>query len=233
MTEENKCMQLVIPGAVNMTTDIGPYSQAEAERLRKEERQIDGVMFIDKLEQDKIIKEEVPKYEKAKKQYEALSAKLNARAKKLVMAMKKSDKTADVKDTLSDDFGMAVNFTAEFVGIDLEVEDNNTITYKWLQREVGDTYGGIEGDERTLDLPEDMKPMLAKYWEARKEAKRANDAVVEAQDKLFNRANRAADARGAHAIINMTEAEREEVKRLREAVKNGVTVEKLLTAGKK
>lgn len=230
MTDNNKA-EVVLPQNVTLTQDLGPYMQGQQEKERKLERQVKGVMFLDKLEQDRILKDETPKYEKAIKQAEVISKKVVAAAKRAVADLKKDDRAVELKAAMKE-FGIAVTVTPEFKSVDLEVEGVNSINYSWLIRETGERYGGMESDSLELEIPEKMAELLKKYWDARKEAKRAKDAIIAAQEKLNDRANRMADAEGALAIRGMGEDEREEMKSVYEDVKNGIDAGKLIGSGK-
>jgi len=194
---------------ISLTTDPGPYNKELSEKVQRETQLVSGMMFIDKIEKEKVKKEQTPVYEKATKQMELLLKKINSKAVKLVNDMKDDEIFTSVKIAMSA-LGIEVRCGVNFCKVDMDERNSNTIVYtRSVTRRGQDRYDYTwSTDERELGFNEELKELQAKYWEQYDIAEEAKDKIIAAETALRDRANRMADAQGLVALNNMTDADR-------------------------
>lgn len=226
-------VQLVTPSEVLMKNDPGPFNQKIAEKVQRETQLVSGLMFVDKIEKEKIVKDQTPIYEKAIKQMELLKAKILIQGKKAVGVLKNDELFVAAKSALSD-IGFEVKYSLQFVRLDMDERNSNSIVYtRKLEKLRSDSSyrDSWESDEIQLDFTDAMKTLQAKFWEQYDLADNAKDAIIKAETALRDRANRMSDAQGLVALQNMSAEDLEQVAAMHAAREN-VSVPKLL-AGKK
>ena len=223
----NESVSLVLPQNVNLTQDVGPYSQKQNEIERTQQKQVSAVAFLNKLEQEAILRAQEPVLEKLQKEHASITKKLDRAAAKLVGALKVEDAAKEVKAAL-----LAWGMTTVKLGATLD-----KINYDERVLEVSKTCGGTDYEklnaEEDVPFTPEMVTLVEKREKLDDQIRDVSNVMVEAQAKLKNRANLLADAQGALALKTMSKDEVEQVKDMYDTVKSGITVEKLLGAGKK
>lgn len=220
-------MQLVVPNAININSDVGPWSQKAAELDRKQTKQVAAVAFLNKLEQEAILRAQEPVLEKLNKDHSSVTKKLERAAKKLTGAVKVDEESKDLKAAL---LAWGLSTVKLSVALDKINYDERVIE---VTKKVGsDSYSTLDTE---IDIPfnDDMNKLADTRDGLEEKIRDVSNLMVDAQAKLKNRANLLADAQGALALKQMDNTEVEEVKAVYASVKSGITVEKLLGAGTK
>lgn len=232
VAQAGMAVQLVAPSEVLMKNDPGPYNQKVAEKVQRETQLVSGLMFVDKVEKEKIVKDQTPIYEKAMKQLELIKAKITVQGKKAVSALKNDELFIAAKSALSD-IGFEVKYSLQFCHVDMEERNSNRIVYKRKLEKISgessyrDTW---KSDEIELDFTDAMKTLQTKFWEQYDIAETAKDKIIKAETALRDRANRMADAQGLVALKNMSQEDLALVKEIH--VKREETDVTKLLAGK-
>lgn len=224
---------IVIPAVINLntTTDIGPRQEQRDALDRTQAKQVSAVAFLNKLEQEAIIRENEPVLEKLQKEFSALNKKVERQAARVLNAIKVDDDASAVKKALNDwgINGVKIGVELKRVNIDDRViEVEKSVSVKDESRYNSCINTGV------IDVAfDDVLTALADKVDALdKRMKDVQEILVTAHAKLKNRANLLADAQGALALKTMSKAEVEAVRDMYDTVKSGITVEKLLGAGK-
>ena len=218
---------LVIPANINLTTDLGPRQEQRDNVERTQQKQVSAVAFLNKLEQESILRAQEPVLEKLQKEHASVTKKLERAAAKVVGGIKVEDEAKEAKAAL-----IAWGVTSVKLSATLDV-----INYDERVIEVTKHIGGADYDklnaEVDISFTSDMIILADKRDALEDQIRDVTNIMVEAQAKLKNRANLLADAQGALALKTMSQDEISQVKDMYDTVKSGITVEKLLGTGKK
>ena len=218
---------LVIPTNINLTTDLGPRQEQRDNVDRKQQKQVAAVAFLNKLEQEAIMRAQAPVLKKLQKEHAGVTKKLQRAAAKLVGAVKLEEESKDVKAAL-----LAWGLPSVKLGAELTIinYDERCLEIKKTLSS-GDRYGATLESEVDVEFTAEMNTLTDKREKLDEQIRDVSNLMIEAQAKLKNRANLLADAQGALALRTMDESEVDDVKAIYDNVKNGITVEKLLGAG--
>lgn len=223
----SESVSLVLPQNVNLTTDLGPRQEQRDAVERTQQKQVSAVAFLNKLEQESILRAQEPVLEKLQKEHGSVTKKLERAAAKLLGTVKVEDEAKEAKAAL-----IAWGMTSVKLSATL-----NSINYDERVIEVAKHIGGADYDKLNAEVDVSFTPdmiVLADKRDALEDQIRVvTNVMVEAQAKLKNRANLLADAQGALALKTMSQDEVAQVRDMYDTVKSGITVEKLLGSGKK
>jgi hypothetical protein len=233
MGSEDKKQEVSPTDVVVLKHGVEDSVQADMKKEQAELKKVRGVMFLDKLNCEKILAEEKPKLAKAEADRKKYMAMLNKEGQ---AAINKLKFTADVKALrdLLGKFGVKfVKHSIEFVGVDAKKQVVH-YQHKVRQKNPKDRYGDrtLEG-AKELPFAAAMKDTAAKLKAAEDEVKRSQQAMTDAQAKLRDRANRMADVEGAMALRAMGAEEQAEVKKLYGDLQGGLSVKQLMAGTKK
>jgi hypothetical protein len=227
-------VQVIMPAAVTVNNDPGPYNQELQKKVQREQQLVSGAMFIDKVAKEKVKKEQTPIYEKACKQMELLQKKLTAKAKKMVSALKNDQSFQAVKDALSE-IGIEVKCSLEFVSVDMQERTSNAVLYKRVVEKISDAERYSDewkSEDIELDFTDEMKELQTKFWEQYDIASEAKAKIVAAEAMLKDRANRMADIQGLVALKNMSDDDKALAAEIQSHCEDK-DITKLLSSGKK
>jgi len=222
--------QALVPSEILIRHGNDPVTEESIAVEQKQLRTAKAVMFMDKVEQERIIEEAQPRLETAAKVIAAARIKLDKMAKTVVSKLKSSDEFADVRVALRAIKILGIKCGIEYKGMDMDAKkicfvrgigDYNQYSSEWDMQ-------GEDSVKFTQEMLAEFKIMNA----AEKEKKSCEKAILEAQSTLRNRANRMSDVEGAIAIKSMGKAEQEDAKEVYSHLKGGLSVGKLLGSGK-
>lgn len=193
--------------------------QAALKKLR-------GVMVLDKLNQEAIIKRVQPELELVKETIDELSEQLVKLGKREVGDLNLSTEFAAVKKAMRDLKINSLTFSIDFCGLDLVKKGK--IRFRRTIGEKSSPYSrSMSGDDAMPFTPE-MSALLTQLNEAQAKQKVLLEQITDAQSKLRDRANRMSDAEGAFALRTMSSDELAEVKDIYGRLESGMTVTALL-----
>lgn len=228
--ENNNNMQ-IIPANINarIVTEPSQYQQDTDKRDYRDKQTVDAVMYLNKLEQDKIILENRPRREKLEKDLASVFKKLERKAAKLLAGLKVDEEAKELKKALEawDILGVKFDISQQQLNIDERVvEITKKITCKH------ESYDGLSSEAIDVPFTDEMVKLADQYDKLVDDIRVVTKTLADAEAKLMNRALLRADAHGALAIKRMSTSDIEDVKSVYEKVSSGVTVEKLLGAKK-
>jgi hypothetical protein len=221
---------LVVPSEITLRHRSDDWTEgqvrAETEQLRKAK----AVLFLDKVQHEKTIKELEPKLEDLQLELANVVKAIDKAAASEIGDLKPSEEFADVKKALK---ALKINniaCTIELVSVSIE---NAEIVFK---RSIGDkerSYNRYVLDgEDTMKFTVEMKELKGQWKDVTEQIREVERKLLAARTALRDRANRMSDVEGAIALKNLNEDERVEVKELYTQLATGLNAHKLLD-GKK
>jgi hypothetical protein len=222
---------LIVPSKVILQHE-DPASQEAYNAEQKQLRQARAVMLLDKVEQENIIKDAKPRLEDATAEVARLNEKINKAGAKAVSKLKLSEEFADVKKALRAIKINSLECSIAFGGVEYtgkgRILFSRTVGRK-ARRDYGST-AVMVGDD-SMPLTEELQGLVAQLKEAEELRTQLLEAIMDAQTKLRDRANRMSDVEGAIALKNLDEAEAEEVKSVYANLQGGMSAAALLGSG--
>ena len=218
-------VSLVVPSEVVLRHKESEYVEAQSKIETEQLRKAKAVLFLDKVQHEKTIKELEPRREEVTRAMAKADADLQHLGAQAVGDLKPGVEFADVKKALRALKIYAFACHIEFVGTNIE---NNEIEFR---RSINDgeksSYRVIDGCD-TLKFTPEMKERKAEWKALKLELQDIERKLMEARTALRDRANRMADVEGAIALKNLNDEERVEVKELYTQLATGLNAHKLL-----
>jgi len=221
---------LVVPSEITLRHRSDDWTEgqvrAETEQLRKAK----AVLFLDKVQHEKTIKELEPKLEDLKLELAKVEKAINKAAELEIGDMKLNEEFADVKKALR---VLKINkFVCAIELVSVNTEDAEIV----FRRSVGDKestyrYNVLSGED-TMKFTFEMKELKGQWKELTNKIQEIERTLLEARTALRDRANRMSDVEGAIALKNLNEDERVEVKELYQQLATGLNAQKLLNEKK-
>lgn len=224
-------VELVLPSKVVLAHEGSEFTEAEQQRQVEQLKKAKAVLFLDKVAQEKLIKELEPKIKDAKEDVAELKRKLELMGQEVVDEIDAKAEFAEVKKALR-----ALKITKCSYKVELESVniDSSRIHFKRIVTGREDDRGGYYQDsltgKDTLPFCEAMKGARKEYMVRKDELEVMEKQYMDAQDALRNRANRMADVEGAMALKGLNDADKADVKELYRQLATGLSATKLLEA---
>jgi hypothetical protein len=221
-------IELVLPSKMVLAHEGSEFVEAEQKAQSEQLKKAKAVLFLDKVAQEKLIKELEPKIKDAKEDVTEAKKVIEVLGQEVVDAIDVKSEFDAVKKALR-----ALKITKCSFKVELEHVNIDTSRIHFKRVIVGKEGSSSYSTDELVG--EDVLPFTADMKEARKaflvrqaELDAMEKQYMDAQDALRNRANRMADVEGAMALKGLNEDDRADVKELYKQLATGLSATKLL-----
>lgn len=222
----SETMNLVVPAEVVLRHRESEWNEEQVKVTSEQMRKARAVLFLDKVQHEKTLKELEPLRVQAEQNIARLQSELNQAGASLVGDLKPSEEFAEVKKALRALRIYDTVFQIRLVEVEIE---NGTVQFTRSLGLKESSYRSdmISGSDRLKFTPE-MKKLRTEWQDEVAKLKSIEQQLVEARTALRDRANRMSDVEGAIALKSLNAEEQVEVKELYTQLATGLNAQKLL-----